>query len=283
MKKAHLFAQQPNQSSLLNLASFCYRNTVHSVRRAQRPSVLPPLADNVHAVRRPPQPTALPPLPARKQSVSYEKITYRYITDPQPKAENQFYSLPRPARSHLRMKLPNFPQRVASPPTTTTCGRTQWSAPEIPIIVLDSCQQDSVDSVKQHLNANYLVRQETAVIPSHIYQNTCCQDIPIYENSELYGPSLTLNRQRLQRVSTPIIPLYENLAFHRQPPIARQRRRSVNTTSSYSTYKQQTGHKFPIPIPAHQNSHRRPTQRLPTHKRAQSHPIRELHETCYFV
>lgn len=280
-----------------------FSNTVQiGSHRCVRPSVLPG-----PAVRRTP-------------SVLYDNITYRYISDSNmskttaPPTTDKFYSLPRPARNirpsihtpkdsehtlhhsvQRAHRVPRTNQTISQQSgenllTSITCPPTQWKPTEVPIVVIDGTTKPNKPATYK---LNYQRKPESLRVPEPIYENTKATfsqrfnvNIPIYENSELYGASGTLNRR--QRVEIPVH-VYENLPFSRQPPITRQRRRTLNTGVDYTTnYKQ--------PIYNHKNTlkHRHSVnigskaaspnpQRIERKLHNFPNPQQLQHETCYFV
>ena len=224
---------------------FC-RNTVHVAQRKQRQTILPPVLE-------------------RRPSVMYDKIVYRYISDTHeqsyvPPTSNHL-SLPRGASmSRPTSCVPQQQQHQHSwsnPPiieydTSPHYGQSIWAnKSDTPIIVNDDNMTDdmsmnvatSVVSTAGTSSAAGLRRaaSSAACLPRSIFpvtdhSKTYTDSIPIYENSELYGPS---------RPPTEVIvpaaqaPLYENLPFHRRINIRqRPRRLTLNAGSTYAAYRE---------------------------------------------
>lgn len=150
------------------------------------------------------------------------------------------------------------------------------------MIVIDKCQSEPLPPV------NHVTRIQIGSINPKSQDSPDCPRAeqsrllnvtdavePIYENSELYGPSPNLPRP--QNYITQTSPLYENLPFHRHQPISRSR--SKNTTNSYSTYRQQTNRSRPSLLTVFEQR----TGTLPRPPVYRQQPAQTMQETCYFV
>lgn len=246
----------------------------------------------------------------------YDKIVYRYITDSQTKLNNQqlknsYMSLPRgTSLSRPSNSAPfsgrNGP-RVNQPIIeydTPPYGQSIWgNRTEVPMIVLDECDSStnsriasSVDSPRADMSVrranSSVVRFPGSIFPYNDNKNYN-DNIPIYENSELYGPSKppTPLTQSPALPTQSQAPLYENLPFHRRINIRQRPRRStVNTGSTYGAYRD-AKRKDSLLTQQSLASKLTQGQGSVAHDRSHSTPAastdqtynQSFHETCYFV
>ena len=151
---------------------------------------------------------------------------------------------------------------------------------------MDGQHQEKEVTKKEHVTRLQILPNypKTNMFQQDFTSHNPTSESPIYENSELYGPSLTLSRLR-PRGGIQSVPLYENLPFNKHQPVIRSRRRAQTLANGYSSYRQPAYHNRPdlLPVIEQRVGNFGHPEFLPPHSRSQPHRAGHLQETCYFV
>lgn len=267
----------------LHIVYLLYRNTVHAAPKQCRPAILPQSLQ-------------------RKSSVLYDKVVYRYISDPQRSTvPNDYVTLPRRARiakpmSTLLPAVSDIPDaKINNNNSKVPYGQSIWgNRSDAPIIVIDECKPSRPHHVTStpislHRVNSCLVTTPRSIFPSPERCYKRRDTTPIHESSVLYGSSTT-RPQPKRRPSAAVpcqAPLYENLPFHRQINIRQRPRRStVASGSSYSTYREAKRKDSLLTQQALAAKLTQGQGLISSHvdsENSRSAQPQSFHETCYFV